>query len=191
MEEDLTEPTAPTAVAIAKRIAEFFPEVASRSFAITGLGISKEHVPVLPTCVVALLKDSSSGSWASTSPMEIKERFLVTFFVEPKRIKIRHKNTANLIDSPYFAFYNYETIRDGLIAAFNGWLSPREVGIDFRDFEIETLAFAVALSFTFEHTFYLCDESEDSGVPIDLRFALTMGAGACCADEEEEKDPCP
>ena len=98
---------------------------------------------------------------------EIVDTFIVDFWLEPARYK-----KANGTETPFWSYYDYEAIRDKLLANLARWETPGGERIAFRGLMIEAEPFAVTLTFTFMATFRWCPPVTEFGEPFSIGFNL-------------------
>jgi hypothetical protein len=170
--------------ALAEAISEWFPELGGRSFAVSDATISKENVPTLPLVMTAFTRSRADPPAKSNyDQFEIEDAFIVEFWLEPARYK-----RANGTETPFWSYYNYENVRDTLLANLIRWESPGGERVAYRTMMIEADALAVTITFGFVATFRWC-----SAIPVDQGQPFTLKVGlkpdtSCCIPEEP--DPC-
>lgn len=171
---------------LAKNVAKWFPELEGRALAVSESDITKDNIPTLPLCMVALVSEKSESNWQTRRDPEITEDFLIEFWFEPER----YKNSEGGI-TPFWAYYNYERIRDTLIEESLRWETPKGGRIEYQSMTIEAEDFAVVLSFRFDHEFKWCppvkevgcdQEPEIDGLPFDIKVSATMRPDDVCCN---------
>jgi hypothetical protein len=146
-----------TLPALAKAIAKWLPELGGRAFAVSEAEVTKENMPTLPLAMVALAKETSTHSARSNKDPLIAEDILVQLWMKAERYK-RADNT----ESPFWAHYDYDRLRDVLLKNALVWKSPRGSRLSYKGMDIESDHLAVTLTFKFEHEFIWCaDEIAD------------------------------
>ncbi len=139
---------APTLPALATAIRGWFPELKGRAFAVSEADVTRENVPELPLVMVALARESAEHSAQSNMPIQISEDVLIQFWLQTDRYR---KTDGS--ESPFWAYYNYEAIRDTFLANTFGWRSPRDGLLQYVSMDIEADQIAVVLTFRMNHIF--------------------------------------
>lgn len=153
---------------LASSVAEWFPELNGRALAVSEAEVTKENVPTLPLAMVSLgaLKAEHAEK---TARLEIEERIFVQFWLKPERYPL-----ADGGQSPFWAFYNYETIQDRLFAKIIDWRSKRQGRLRYVAMDIEADQYAVLLTFAFDHCFIWCEPEGDAEEPTAPVFGVTI-----------------
>lgn len=189
----------PTLVALAESLAEWFPELEGRALAVSEVDPfgNKTNVPTLPVAVVALVGESNAQSTGRGSArIEIQDDILIQFIFEP----VKYKNEGGQ-DTPFFAFYDYENIRDRLIVGLRNWSTPRGGGVVFNTLDVESDEYAVYIAARLRTTENWCpppDPTEAAAcespllapvVDISAKWFTPKG---CCPEPDcpEPRDPC-
>jgi len=174
--------------ALAEQLALWFPELNGRALAVSEVSITKDNVPTLPLALVAFTRSTADPPARSNHEMfEIGDAFIVDFWLEPARYK-----KVNGTETPFWSYYDYEAIRDTLLANIARWDAPGGELIAYRGLTIEAEQLAVTLTFTFAATFRWCaPKRTDRGEPFTIGFNLCTPP-ACIPDPcPEPVDPCP
>jgi hypothetical protein len=119
--------------------------------------VTPENIPTLPLVMVALQKETAKHNVQSRSRMEVTEDILVQFWVRPERLPL-----GNGAQSPFWAHYDYDQLRDALITRVWDWKSPRGERLAYKSMDLESDHFAVTITFQFEHTFDWCPDPTPS-----------------------------
>jgi hypothetical protein len=175
---------------LAEAIAEWFPELQGRAFAVSDATITKDNVPTLPLVMIAITRSvGSQGTHGRQEIFEIADAFVVEFWLEPARYK-----RANGSETPFWSYYPYESIRDTLLENLARWQPRGGERIAYRSMTVEADALAVTLTFGFIATMRWCPSpSTEKGEPFKIGFNLCTPEG-CCPETcyEEVRDPaCP
>jgi len=176
--------------ALADAVSEWFPELNGRAFAASDVNPmkTKEGVPTLPIAMLALLQSEAAPPTKSAAEMfMILDTFCIDFWLQPMRQKM-----LGGIETPFWAYYPYEDIRDTLLTNMARWEGPDKKLVQFRRLSITADPFAVILSFHFTTTFRWCFDSAERGLPFTVGFGLR--APESCIPEDEpcpSCDPCP
>lgn len=191
----------PTALlpAVAAEMRRIFGELDGRAMAVSEAMITKENLPSLPLCMVALLRGDVAGAWkwqSASGANELVDDFVVEFWLEP--LKYRRKDGS---ESPFWAFYNYEEFRDRLLSWMTGFRGPRGQRLEYRNMTVESDQFAVVLSFRIASHYNWCRTDDGSdGEPANVGSTVQVVTRLCkprstiCPDNVEEPkdcDPCP
>lgn len=182
-------------VEFAARVAVCFPELKGRSIAVSEVEpfSNKTNRPTLPIAFTALL--SSTGTQAAGAQrVNLTESFTLNFMFEPVKYKMLDGN-----ESPFFAFYDYEPIRDRLLSMLVEWETPRKSRVVYRSMDVASDEFAVYINFkleTAEKWDAVCHavEFDNTHVPARHTIAVTTCAPKVLYCKEEEVtavDPCP
>jgi len=142
-----------TLPALAAVVGEAFPELEGRAIAVSEIDLFRDKtlMPTLPVATVALVKETSSQA-AHGGAITLTSDILVHFIFDPVKYTL-----SDGADSPFFAFYDYETIRDRLLHALEGWRTPKNAPIAYSALDVESTELAVYLTFRFQVTEYWCD----------------------------------
>lgn len=154
---------------VAAHVAIWFPELNGRSIAVSEAQITKENLPDLPLVMVSLAREQNEDrpSDASKSLLNLRDNFVIEFWMEPARIK-----RGNGTETPFWSYYDYETIRSRLLAGLTGgYLGPSGERISYLNMTIESDAFSVVITFTFAATFQWC-------APANLKQACAAAIDA-------------
>lgn len=183
---------APSALipALAAACAKWFPEMDGRFIAVSEIEPfdNASDVPTLPIGFVALV--SETGTQGNTGGLiNISDDVMVHFAFTP----VKYKNAEGL-DTPFFAYYDYEPIRDKLLSYTQAWRSPRNMGLQYRGMAVEATPLAVYITFRFTVAGKWCQPDEFAAKPIDFTIiantksvALTKPCAPACAPQP---DPC-
>ena len=138
--------------ALAEQLALWFPELNGRALAVSEVSITKDNVPTLPLAMAAFIRSTANPPSTSNAEMfEVVDTFIVDFWLEPARYK-----KANGTETPFWSYYDYEAIRDTLLANMVRWETPGGERVAYRGLTIEAEPLAVTLTFTFMATFRWC-----------------------------------
>jgi hypothetical protein len=141
--------------------------------------------------MVAFARSTSEQPLHQRSEMfEIQDAFIIEFWMEPSRYK-----KANGSETPFWSYYDYEAVRDTLLANITQWETPGGERIAFRGLTIDADPLAVTLSFAFIASFRWCSPVTEFGIPFTISSRLCAPAITCvptCLEEnEDECHPCP
>lgn len=152
----------------AAAIAEWFPELGGRAFAVSEVDPfdNKTNIPTLPVAVVALVRETYNHNWRGrTTEFDFITNFVVEFMLPPSRIQ-----RANGSETPFWSFYDYKKIRDGLLSNFPKW--EHGGGIEFVSMDQEADPLAVYISFSFNRHARWCADPEEDPKPVPVTFCL-------------------
>lgn len=189
----MSEPLLP---AIAKAIAGWFPELGGRSLAVSEAEITRENMPTLPLVMVALIRENADHAWkAPNGKMTLDDDFMIEFMMKSER----YKKTDNS-ESPFWAFFDYEAIRDKLWTNLSDWKGPGGQRIEYVSMDIDADQYSVNISFRCKAHANWCPDERDNedgdGLPIGpgtIEMKLCEPKQQYCGpafDEPPACDPC-
>lgn len=166
----------PTLVALAAHIAREFPELNGRSIAVSEVEPfrDKTNVPPLPMALVALVGEQNDASGrGGASTININDDVLLQFMFEPVKY-----STASGADTPFFAFYDYEALRDRLLQTLRDWRTPRNHSVSFNTLAVESdeLAVYIAMRLTIKGT--VCSGATDA-IQFTIDTNISQPRGLC------------
>lgn len=188
----------PMLIALAEELNKYFPELSGRVLPVSEAEINKTNVPTMPLCMLALTVMPLTYSVQTQSAVSMNEDFVVEFWFETNKI-IRSNNT----ESPFWAFYNYEPLRDKFLAVVRRWKSPAGFKVRVVSMEIETSDLAVMVTFRCQHVFDWCEPEEltlaldgpgfilGKSANIDYKIIPSIETECCPEPACEEEKPCP
>lgn len=182
----------PTLPAFARAIAEHFPELNGRAFAAAEVDPFNDQTnkPTLPVAVVGLAVENGTQS-QNGGNVNLSDEILVQFIFNP----VRYTNSEGR-DTPFWAFYDYEVVRDQLLTLTRNWRSPRNAGLAYRQLDVTADDFAVYLTFRFALTEKWCPPDEQSPImtidrdTIIAKVVQPRSEKPCCEPCVEPVDPC-
>lgn len=152
--------------ALAAKIAEWFPDLEGRSLAVSDARLTKDNLPTLPLVMVAFAREASGQPPNSRrTQFQLDTYFVVEFWMKPERYK-RADNT----ETPFWSFYDYESIRNRLLSKLSNWLGPQQERISYQTMTIETDALAVIVTMQFIATWDWCDDADDLQAELELEL---------------------
>lgn len=163
---------------LANAIALHFEELEGRVIAVSEIEpFDQTNVPTLPLCAVALLTESGSQNENGGGRIGLSDDVLVYFMFKAERYK--KKDGGN---TPFYAYYDYETVRDKLLGLTKSWHSSRGGALSYTSLEMDSDEYAVYLSFRFNIiTKAWCDPAEQQAAmiiqPGAIKTRLTMPPG--------------
>lgn len=170
--------------ALAAQISIWFPELEGRAIAVSEESVTKENMPTLPVCTVALLRETGNDNVA-TDDIQPEEEFFVSFWFKPVRY-----TRADGSDTPFWAYYDYETLRDRFLTQLKNWRSPRNEPIKYMELTVQSDHFAVIVTFRLRHKFIFCpiDDTIDpctptilrEGLPAQVDYHIVPAESPCC-----------
>jgi hypothetical protein len=177
-----------TLPALAAYLRNAMPEFGGRVLAVSESMMTKENVPTLPLVMLALVKEEAASE-VRTNVSNVTERFIVEVWIAPERYK-----TSAGKESPFWGFYDYDTLRDRVVSFTNRWKSPRGYKIAYAGLDHTSTDFAVVVCLTFTHEFRYCppdlplDEFDGREIDKDTFDTSLVPTGTeTCADR---CDPC-
>lgn len=170
MEESVKQPLL---VALAAKVAETFPELGGRCIAVSEVEPfnSKSNVPTLPVAFTALVAEAATQS-ARGGPIEISSDILLTFIYAPQKYQMEDRR-----DSPFFAFYDYESIRDRFLEMAVDWASPGGGSISYRSLDVESDEFGVWITLRFNILERWCRPQGQKA--LELTILSRLAAPSC------------
>lgn len=158
----------PTIQALARKLAEWFPELGGRSIAVSEVDPfdNQTNVPTLPLAIVALVSEAGQQGTNGQRRIEITDDLLVQFMFKPEKY-----DRSNGQKTPFYSFYDYEGYRDRLLMGLQGYRSPSGGGFSYRRLDVESDEFAVYLSFRLSCNYTWCPpDVETEGGPFPVAF---------------------
>lgn len=140
---------------LAEKINEWFPEVKKRAFAVADSEITKENIPTLPVCMVALLR-SPPGRRNGIRTPNAADAIAIEFWWEPVKAK-----KADGSESPFYVYYDYETLRKRLAAKMATYSGPEsDQQFRYAGMDVEATPFAVIIQFVYTTDILICTEDD-------------------------------
>lgn len=169
----------PLIVRLAADIAKWFPSLEGRSIAVSEISVFQDraHVPTLPLAAVALIREKGKQSKHGGSQIELNDEIIVQFMFKSQKY-LREDGS----ESPFFAFYDYESLRDELLRHTVQWRTPRGGSISFQSLDINSDEMAVLISMIFETNEKWCspppEATNDPNHPdyLSQPFSLNIAA---------------
>lgn len=175
-------------VAFAALVAANFEELGGRSIAVSEVDPfgDKTNVPTLPIAFTALVGEQASQSSNGGGQIKLQSDILLQFVFTP--IKYQREDGAA---TPFFAFYDYEALRNRLLAAVHGWRTPNNGGLAYKSLDVTSDEFAVYIAFRFTASEVWCD-AQTSGALFNINgIASSICApGTLYCDPTTTPDPC-
>lgn len=180
----------PSLVDLAEKVAEWFPELGGRSLAVSEVDPIRNDndKPQLPVAVCALISEQNAGAGrGGATQINVDDRVLLQFAFEPE--KYTREDGA---DSPFYAFYDYEGLRDRLLENLRGYRTPRNHSVTFVSLDVQSDPYAVYIAFTLALSGQLC-LGDTTSFPFAIKTGIIPAAGLCNDLEtvQEDEDPCP
>jgi hypothetical protein len=195
MAEDEKQPVEPTLMALARDIAVWFPELHGRAIAVSEIDIirDKTNLPSLPLAAIALVSEVAEQSENGSGQIIIRDDILIHFVFEPVKY-----TRADGKETPFYAFYDYETLRDRLLERLKNWRTPRGGGLAYISLDVESDEYAVYIAFRFRAKETWCNPNPDipeNELPheVVILSRILQPAGSrkdCCDPCPDEPNPC-
>jgi hypothetical protein len=154
--------------------------------------ITKQNVPTLPLVMVGFVNSvANPPQLSSQDEIDMTDAFVVEFWLEPAKYK-----KSNGGETPFWSYYDYETVRDTLLSKMNRFIMPGPGGeqrtphISYRGLNIEAQEFAVTLTFAFIARFNWCTPNTDFGDKMPAIGIRLCAAESCVPDACYPEDPC-
>lgn len=175
---------------LAASLAEWFPELGGRSIAVSEVMPFKDkaNVPTLPIAVTALVSETGDQSANGGGSITLTPDVMIMFMFEPVKYS---RGDGNIL--PFFAFYDYEALRNKLLHHLMEWRTPHNGGISYRSLDVESDEFAVYISFRLRVTEKWCRPDTQEAIEATIAVKVSQPRVECCATEEEcpgPVDPC-
>lgn len=168
-------------VDFARHVAEWFPELRGRSIAVSEVEPFKDKTnrPRLPMAVTALIgeQNTSTGAGGATA-INIQSDVLLQFIFEPEK----YKDSQNR-DTPFFAFYDYERLRNHLLDCIRQYRSPDNHSIAYRTLDIDSDEFAVYIAFRLVFSGRLC-AGETEAMDVRIISGVVPASTICKANND-------
>ena len=179
--------------ALAEAITKWFKDLNGRAIAVSDSDIiTKLNVPTLPLVAVGLKTSVGDQSTSSYQPtFSLAEQILIQFWLEPMRYKRKDGSEA-----PFWTWYDYESVRETLIANLSRWKAPHGAHFAYRKTDIAADELAVTITFTFLASYQFCTPYVDDSERFIITTNLCTPKGCCIEEcpeivENEKCDPCP
>lgn len=172
---------------LATELAKWFPEMGGRFIAVSEIEPfdNVTNVPRLPIGFVALLDETGKGD----GNVELTDDIVVHFSFEPVKYK-----SSDGQDTPFYAYYDFEPVRDKLLTFTRQWRSPRGVKLSYRSLVVDANEYAVTLLFRFNATVRWCEPEELAAKPVEFdittRVCAPKSTVPCIKPSPEPEDPC-
>lgn len=179
---------------LAHDVGQWFPELGGRSIAVSEVApfSDQTNVPSLPLAFVALVSEEGNQTKNGGGNIELTPDIIVQFMFTP----VKHTR-ANGETLPFFAFYNYEPLRNKLLHMMQGWRTPSNGAISYRSLDVEANEYAVHVTFRFRVTERWCRPEDEEAVAVLTASSITTTVvpprSLCCPDDSlcpEPEDPC-
>lgn len=156
---------------LATLVALWFPSLKGRAVAVTEIEVTKENRPTLPLAVLALHREEAQHNQKGNKDPDLTDDFIVEFWLP----LIRYKDTKSGAESPFWAYYPFEAIRDRLLTKMlEASRNHQNWGIRYISMDVAADADAVILTFRFSRNYTWCpdDDETDTGDPIEVTLSL-------------------
>lgn len=157
---------------LALLVARWIPDLRGRSVAVTDSEITKENRPTLPFAQLALNREDVDHAFKTNRNPDISDDFIVELWLP----LVKYKDVETQAETPWWAYYPYERIRDLLVSRILTESSHRQNwGIRYISMDVSSDAGAVILTFRFSRNYTWCqDKIEDDGAPISLTHSICV-----------------
>lgn len=157
---------------LALLVARWIPELEGRSVAVTDSEITKENRPSLPFAQLALNREDVDHAHKTNRNPDISDDFIIELWLK----LVKYKDAKTQTETPWWAYYPYERIRDLLVSRILQESSERQNwGIRYISMDVSADAGAVILTFRFSRNYTWCpDKVEDDGEPISLSYSICV-----------------
>jgi hypothetical protein len=176
-----------TLPAIAAEIARYFPELNGRSVAVADAAIVQNKGSssvTLPVCMVALAKETSDAPSTSARNPTIVVHFTAIFMFP----KIKYAKESG-VESQFWAFSHYETIRNRMIKLGQTWQTPEGAHLGFVGLDQTVDETSIDTNVTMKYQFKWCDPfpSKQPLGTIDARMYVTpyLPSPSCTCEPQD------
>lgn len=166
---------------------EFSVELEGRSYAVSDAEITEQNVPTLPVAMVALNVETAQHAWQGNSSPTIQDDFLIEFWLKNERYRKEDES-----ESPFWAFYDYEAIRDKLLNRLIEESHKREDwGIQYVSMDLNVNPYSIILTFRLNRNYKWCRPDVEGDEPKPYKVLLKLcPAEDICDPCEQEKESC-
>lgn len=171
-----------------------FPEMGGRVIPVSEIRPfnTESVIPKLPLAVAGLIREAGAGGEHGATP-ELHSDFLVRFIFESKSYRSGGAAT------PFYAFYDYEPLRDKFMAMLRDFCGTRHGIAAFRSMDIETDERSVAIDFVIrtKHKWKIPKELAPTPVAanitpnIQLLTETTSCSQSGSSESQTESPVCP
>ncbi|MGL5734763.1 MAG: hypothetical protein ACRCYS_07845 [Beijerinckiaceae bacterium] len=174
----------PLLIALSEAVALNFPELGGRAIAVSEVDPfdGKTNLPTLPIAFSALVAENATQSANGGGAIDITSDILLTFIFEPKRYQ-----RQDGLDSPFFAFYNYEALRDRFLEMAVNWESPGGGKISYRSLDVESDPYGIWISLRFSIRERWCRPKGE--LPLPMVFSIKLEVPSGCPEECRPSQP--
>jgi hypothetical protein len=160
---------------LAANIAIWFPELKGRALAVSEATITKENMPTLPTCIVALMRADIDHVWQnSRGSIKIADDFIAEFMLETVRYK-----RADGSETPFWAFYDYEALRNKFFAHLGMYSGPSRERIEIISMEVDSDQYSINISFRLKARVIWCDDVSSDDALDGHDAGKSISTGVC------------
>jgi hypothetical protein len=188
----------PLILDVAEKVGVWFPDLGGRSIAVSEVDPfnNKTNIPTLPLAFTALISETGAQPTNGGGKITITSDFIIQFMYEPVKY-----NRADGTVTPFYAFYNYESLRNRLLTFMHSYRTPNNGGVSYLSLDVESNEFAVVITFRFRASEVWCREPDDPSCddlakePFEIQIigrVLRARSNRPCDPCEEcvEPDPC-
>lgn len=139
----------PLILDLAEKIAEWFSELNGRSIAVSEVDPfdDKTNIPTLPLAFTALVSESAEQPVNGGGSITLTQDLLIQFMHAPVKY-----NRVDGAVTPFYAFYDYEGLRDRLVNFMHSYRTPGNGGVQYRSMDVDSSEYAVHITFRFRAT---------------------------------------
>jgi len=189
---------------LAASIATWYPSLGGRSIAVSEAMPFKTEadVPTLPIAVVGMVSEENPNAGKGNQHISLVTDVAVIFMLEPVKY-----GKADGHELEFYAFYDYEAIRNTLLLNLREWTTPNGGTAAYVSMEVESNAFAVELTLrvrVYEEWSHFAGDDECQDLTtldplqpvVDMRYAICVPKGRVPANElcdppTQETNNCP
>lgn len=134
-------------VQLATDLAKWFPDLQGRAIAVSEVDAldNKTNMPTLPICIVALIGELGVAPKHGGGRVELIQDVIIQFMYKPVKY-----NRADGAETPFYAFYDYEPLRNRLLTFLYKYRTPRNGGFSYQSMDVSSDEFAVHITFRYK-----------------------------------------
>lgn len=151
-----------------------FPEIEGRAIPVTGVEDDKAGTDATPKpfVLVGLRQGDTSGpaTIGQNSTINLRDDFIVEFNFK----KERYRNGKGA-ETPFFSYYDYESIRDRLFNAIVDFSGEYGITFEFVTLDISTEGDTVYIEFRFRQNYEWCEAVRKADTTIEAgSFSINL-----------------
>lgn len=158
---------------IAKVVSNAFPELERRALAVAGVDASfgaEQKAIKPPYALIGFAEGTGDGPvmLGQSMSVDLVDEFVIEMVMKPEKYKSQAGET------PLWAYYDFEIIRDRLFAALHNYGSEREIGFQFMSMTPNIDQNGVYIEFIFRQNYEWCEPEDSSDEGETVRLSVNM-----------------